>query len=185
MEDLELSEQEILTLEILQQKKLNCLTLKLKQAEDKIQSLNVDLEKQSMITGQINQKVDKLAYDLSQQFEKISQQKEATFKTHVSLGALGAMHAPLIGAVFMGKLLRIVGICQKESNYTKPYSTYTEGEKPLVMNLIGERGYSSFYYHGERTWKLIRKHLSELDVLNDFDACQTKSAIHDFIEKLS
>lgn len=190
----ELTEQEQLLYEVLQQKRINSLDFKLKEIENKFTTLNVDLEKQAMITGEVSKKIDdvdaefskeinKLNYDIKKQHEKMTYQKEITEKFYFSQAGLGAKMCPPIGSQYMGKLLRVVGICKKESSHTTPYSQYTTGVNPLCVTRSFE-GIPTWVYHGDRTWYLIKNHLDKLEVYNDFSNKKTKSEIHAFIEEL-
>lgn len=182
MSNQELTEQELLTLEILQQKHINSLTLKLNQATKQIETLSVNLEKQVSITEEINNKVDKLNIDLSQQYEKISHRQHDLIFNYIGLSALGALHAPSIGSQYMGKLLRLLDICKK-SNRTEALSEYTRGNDPIAKTHI-INGYSTWVFHSSKTWELVKKKLSDRGILNDFEQWTTRDNLHKFIATL-
>lgn len=171
-----LTPEENLMLEQLQAKKIQAMHFEIQQLRNENKQMFTELHTQG-------NDIKVLKADLTSQYEKISYQQQKTTQDYLGLGQLGALHSPNIGAQYMGELLRKTGICNKFGN-TQPKSNYTSGKDPLVINKIGESGFMSWYYHYERTWKIIRRSLDEMGIRNEFEACKTKDEIHRLIKSI-
>lgn len=175
-------------LQELQYKKIMAMGQQLKNLQETISIQHVEIETQkrdiSNIKESLNFGISEVKEVIQKQIEKTSYQEQKTGKDYLGLGPLGATHSPLIGAVYMGKLLRKVGICC-ETGQTRPQSKYTNGDNPLVINATTNEGYMSFYYHYKRTWEIVKKHLAEMGYIDKFEACKNKDEIHTFINEIN
>lgn len=169
-----LTPEENLMLEKLQAKKIQSMQFEIEKLSKENKILFTELHVQG-------NDIKLLKNDLTNQYEKISYQQQKTTKDYLGLGQLGALHSPPIGAQYMGELLRKIGICNKFGN-TQPRSEYLSGKDPLVINKVGESGYMSWYYHYDRTWKIIRRKLDDSGLRNEFESCKTKDELHKFIK---
>lgn len=168
-----LTPEENLMLEQLQAKKIQSMQFQIESLRKENKQLFTELHTQG-------NDIKLLKNDLTSQYEKISYQQQKTTKDYLGLSQLGALHSPPIGSQYMGKLLRKVGVCQKFGN-TQPRSEYLSGKDPLVINKVGESGYMSWYYHHDRTWRIIKRKLDDTGLRNEFESCKTKDELHSFI----
>lgn len=171
-------------LEELQQKKLAAIGRAIHDLQKTVVSQNLIIEKQGNEVVQLKEGLTKQTEILVNQIEKTSYQQAKTSTDYIGLGPLGALHSPLIGAVYMGTLLKKIAIA-KSSGVTTPRSEHTSGKNPLVINKVTDGGYMSWYYHHKRTWDLIKDRLNNIGYLAAFEACKTKDEIHRFINDMN
>lgn len=170
MENLALTPEEQAQFHILQQKYIASLIHDVKQIKENYLIMNNRL---SIVEANQEKQVEKQSY-----------RDDLINYDRANLTTLGKMHIPVIGSIYMGELLRKVGICLKQFGSTTPKSQYMKGKNPLVdVNVKAE--YTSYVYHGKRTWKLIQSRLQEMGYLIGFEACKNTDEIHEFIKNMN
>lgn len=175
-------------LQELQYKKIMAMGQQLKNLQETISIQHVEIETQKRnhlnLTEKLDNSISEVKEVIQKQIEKTSYIEQKTGKDYLGLGALGKRHVPLIGSHYMGTLLRKVGICCG-TGLTEPKSQYTKGENPLVINATTNTGYMSYYYHYDRTWKIIKNNLAQMGYIEGFEACKNKDEIHAFINEIN
>lgn len=152
-----------------------------------MQMQNIQLRQE---VAQIKENQEVLEQDLSITKEETQKLREAEIKRHrvaehrfgfVGLSDLGQSYEVSIGAITMGKLLRLAGLAKQKQSRTEPMRSATLNNY-AKSQMYGD--YPTYQWNPEKCIEKVDRWLDEKGVIDEFYTIEDEKELTQYINKL-